>query len=512
MLIARYVPFAHPFHQLWFHMRYYIIQLRLFLFTCLLLASRAQSIFALDAGYSYAVYANGEKPYVEINLEIASSSIFFVKTDSTHVQGAVEVLIIFKQGERVANYETFQLNSPILTSPMHLLDVKRFAIENGDYEVELVFIDVNKRTNKSEIIFPLKVEIQPKPYLSELQLLRSFKPDESAHPFTKNGYYLEPLPFRYYNKSAERIAFYAEMYNTDLFAKEPYLVRYFVEELAGNGYTRLAAVGSQRKKPSSIDAMLGQMAINELPSGSYRLTLELRDNQNAVICTRSLEFQRSNPPAEPFIAGKITDEDLSKQFVEKLTEEELVYALRAIRPVTPQTQTEALQNVLAHGDPKQMRYFLFNHFVNLNNLQPEAIYTRYMEVARAVDKLYNSGFGYGFETDRGLIFMKYGKPDDMVKVTDDPSAPPYEIWLYYNYPATKQTNVKFLFYNQTLSPGDFALLHSNARNERNNPRWEVDLYGKLPNEMDTSNGSNYHDATQMVRNTGRNARALFNDL
>ena len=62
-----------------------------------------------------------------------------------------------------------------------------------------------------------------------------------------------------------------------------------------------------------------------------------------------------------------------------------------------------------------------------------------MEVAKAVDRLYKSGFGYGFETDRGNIFMKYGKPNDIVTVENDPSAPPYEMWVYNDFPKTKQT-------------------------------------------------------------------------
>jgi GWxTD domain-containing protein len=467
---------------------------------------------ALDVGYTYAIFHNGETPYIEVNMEIAASSIYFNKIDSLHMEASVEVLMIFKQGERVVNYEKFVLNSPRLQNPLNLLDVKRFSIENGQYDVEFTYIDINQRDNKRVIAFPLTVQVDAKPYLSELQLLRSFKPDESASPFTKNGYYLEPLPFNFYPRSAEKIAFYAEMYHTDLFAKEPFLVRYFVEELGGNGFSRLAAVGSQRKKPSDIDGLLAQMSITDLPSGSYRLNVELRDNQNQIVCKRMLEFQRSNPPVEPFIAGKMTEEQLKLQFVEQLTEEELVYALRAIGPVTPQTETEALTNVLANKEPKSMRFWLFNHFVRTNNLDPEAAYKRYLEVAKAVDKLYKSGFGYGFETDRGNIFMKCGKPDDVVKVNDDPTAPPYEIWIYYNYPATRQSNVKFLFYNQNLSPNDYSLLHSTARNERNNPRWEVELYQKRPGEINTSGGSNYHDATQMQGNTNRNARSLFNDF
>ena len=73
-----------------------------------------------------------------------------------------------------------------------------------------------------------------------------------------------------------------------------------------------------------------------------------------------------------------------------------------------------------------------------------------MKVAEKVDLYFKSGFGYGFETDRGYTYLKYGPPADIVTVEDEPSAPPYEIWVYYDFPMTSQSNVKFLFYNPII--------------------------------------------------------------
>ena len=82
--------------------------------------------------------------------------------------------------------------------------------------------------------------------------------------------------------------------------------------------------------------------------------------------------------------------------------------------------------------------------------------------------------------------------------------------MYYDFPKTKQKNVKFLFYNPTLAGEDFMLLHSNARGEINNPRWERELYKRNAGEQ--FEGDNYHDASSMQRNLGRNARAFFEDF
>ncbi|RMF31243.1 MAG: hypothetical protein D6765_02085, partial [Bacteroidetes bacterium] len=64
-------------------------------------------------------------------------------------------------------------------------------------------------------------------------------------------------------------------------------------------------------------------------------------------------------------------------------------------------------------------------------------------------------------------------------------------------------------YNPSLATNGFILLHSNARGEVNNPRWEIELYGQAPMEID---GSNYLDGTRMQDNIGRRARRLFEDF
>jgi hypothetical protein len=74
---------------------------------------------------------------------------------------------------------------------------------------------------------------------------------------------------------------------------------------------------------------------------------------------------------------------------------------------------------------------------------------------------------------------------------------------------TNQRNVKFLFYNPTLAGDDFVTLHSTARGEISNPRWERDLYARNAGEQ--YDGDNYQDATQMQRNVNRNARVYFED-
>lgn len=476
----------------------------------LIMACWAQFAQALDAGVSFAAYQTPDgKSYIEVNLEIAAGSIMYRHIDSTRMQAGAEVLILVKDGETVVNYEKYILQSPAVTFPESLLDVKRLAVNQGAYTLEVLVTDINDASNLDQFTSPVNVRFGSQITLSDVQLLRSFKPDNSDSPFTKNGFFLEPLPFNFYDRSANLLAFYAEVYQADKSVKDgKYKVRYVIEKELGNGQRNLIAAGSQDKKAVAVDALLVQMDISTMESGNYSLTVELRSMNNELLATRTLVFQRINPSLD-FKVSEITDEVVEKQFVQKLDKDQLKYSLRAISVLMLGEQSTTIMNVLKSGDEKQMRFFLFRHFVEKDPNNPEQAYREYMAVADAANVKFRSGFRYGFETDRGRMFLRFGQASDIVHVEDEPGAPPYEIWVYYKFPSTGQNNVKFLFYNPSLAGDDFILLHSTARGEISNPKWERELYKRNPTEY---TDDNYNDATSVQRNSGRNARAYFEDL
>lgn len=466
---------------------------------------------ALDIGISYAVYATPDQPYVEINLEVAAGTVMYRHVDSTHLQAGVEVIMLIKKGDQVAAFQKYVLNSPVVIFPQTLLDVKRLPVPPGEYTLEVQVQDLNDSLNTKTVQQPLVVAVPATIYLSEVQLLRGFKTDNSDNPFTKNGYLLEPLPFAFYDQLAIKMAFYAEVYHADKTIRDTssYLVRYFIERDKGNGVKTLISSGSQRKKPGPITAILVQMDIKKVESGNYLLTVELRNKANELLASRSTAFQRSHPLFKVDEA-EMTDELVAQQFVQRMDEKSLRYALRAVGVLASGDDAQTVKNILTSNDPKQMRFYVFRHFARQDPNDPEAAYTTFMQVASAADKKFKSGFRYGFETDRGRTYLRFGRPDDMIHVEDDPAAPPYEVWVYNNFPKTNQSKVKFLFYNPSLAGEDFIILHSNARGEINNPRWERVLYAK--NAGEEYEGDNAQDATTMKSNVNRHARQYFEDL
>ncbi|MDA8692722.1 GWxTD domain-containing protein [Saprospiraceae bacterium] len=234
--------------------------------------------------------------------------------------------------------------------------------------------------------------------------------------------------------------------------------------------------------------------------------IEIHQKDKTLITEIEKTFSVFHPLVEYEMLYK-SDNYFESSFVQFLDREELDYSLKAIFPRIGNNKTGILNQVIASKDLKTKRYFLFSYWRNFSD-DPKSIYDKYMEVAKAIDVRYANNVGYGFETDRGHYFLKYGRPSNIVTVVDEPSAPPYEIWIYNYMPETQETNVRFLFYNPSLVSNDFRLLHSTCRGEVSNPRWELELY------IDDTQGqnNNFLDGRTTQDNFNRNARRFFTDL
>ena len=253
--------------------------------------------------------------------------------------------------------------------------------------------------------------------------------------------------------------------------------------------------------------MLLKLPIDKLPSGNYHVLVEVFDKLKNTVDVKKIDFIRSNPEFDKeYWMSYNEDEDYS--FVTDFSDEELDYALRAISAIVYEPKKSLMNFIIREAPPRARKKFLIDFWNEFSPSAPEVSYYKFMEVAKAIDIEFNSNVGYGFETDRGYMFLRYGKPSNVLSIDTEPDSYPYEIW-YYNYlKETNQTNVRFIFYNKSLVHNDFSLLHSTCIGERQFPAWEAELYRKgleVP-------GNNPIDDLNVQDNWQRNARRYFNDF
>lgn len=116
----------------------------------------------------------------------------------------------------------------------------------------------------------------------------------------------------------------------------------------------------------------------------------------------------------------------------------------------------------ATPDEKQKRFLEFWSNRNLaskvlNNELMEEYYSR-VEYA---NKNFATSYMEGWRTDRGMVFIQYGSPQNIERHPFDSDNKPYEIWYYYDQ------NREFIFIDET-GFGDYRLRYP-----------ETDLWGRI---------------------------------
>lgn len=479
---------------------------RHFLSLVIILLSTFSTLSALDASVTYARFYPSTGAYVEVYLNIIKSELTI--GDGTN---GVEVLITFTKDDNIEVFNKYILKVPRSKAddPADLIDLQRFGLKPGSYTLDVEMVDVNDASKTLKYSNTIDIADPAESMMSDIQLAANVTVSKTEDKLSKNGYRIEPLLDNFMSRYQSVLPFYVEIYNADSKIKEDFMVQYSIvtREDDKNKTPKVILEKYKRLKPEPIIPLILKLDLEQLKSGNYDLVVQIKNRDKVLIDTRSARIYRSNPNA----AYMVTEENkggIDESFVQLIKDEDLDYYLKSINPIVSADLRERLKNVEGSKDVTAKRIFLDKYWFDAYGASAAVAFEKYSEVAKVVDNSFNSGFGYGFETDRGYMYLKYGQPDDVVSVEDEPSAPPYEIWIYNNIPLFNQTNVKFLFYNPSLSTNGFILLHSTCRGERRNPAWEVELYRDATSEQ----GGVTVDTENVADNLNRNARRYFNDF
>ncbi len=459
----------------------------------------------IDADVHFGVYYQDELPYLEVSLHIVGSTLEEKIVTNAGVETRVNVLVTVKADEQIVDFEKYALRSPLAKNPSDFIDLRRFVLPPGNYTVEIKIVDQLKKSNQFNLQQEITIaEWKQEMFVSPISLLSNVKPSrEQDNPFFKYGNLMEPAAFHFFHQQMNKLYVFSEIYNADQSGQENLAVKLSIENL-DNDIDPI--VKYKRFKSSSKEVFIDMIPIVELSSGNYKLIFQVVNSAQEVMLEEERYFQRSNPQKDRDLLIN-SEYDLEGNFINSLTPEELEYNLIALSPRLPPSDQVTVNLLLSENNIKGQKFFLYNYWVTVDPVTTEETFRHYEKIAQAVDNKFYNAVGRGFQTDRGYIFLKYGRPDNMIAVENEPSAPPYEIWFYDKLDLTGEVNVRFLFYNPSLAGYDFQLLHSTSRNEKQNRQWELELYSDAVNEID----GNRVDATRMKDNLNRRAREYFED-
>lgn len=475
-----------------------------FLFLLLGLVSFQQGFSTISAGMNVFTYYEDQQPYIEINMHIVGSSVTLRELNTTEVESEILAQFFITQENDTIIADAYRLKSPKGLKAQDFIHLQRYKLAPGNYRINVVLTDILNIDNTYTYFKNLEIdELNDDFQQSKTKLLASIAPsDQSQHSLFKYGYIMEPAAFHFFHKDMSIVYAYKELYNVNSLSSDSLRVDYKLIE--DNVNTKIIESKTTMLYPSEKNLLIEGFSLKKIPSGNYIFVFDIHRNGYHFV-QDTVSFQRSNPALDTKLLAE--EDGFVNSFIQKLSPDELDYALKGLAPRLGSLERGRIDHVIRRGTPKSKKFYLYNYWVNYDPINTERTFNQYMDILDAVDKKFYSAYGRGFETDRGYVFLRYGQPDNVISVEDEPTAPPYQIWFYDRVDRTGQSNVKFLFYNPNLGAYHYELLHSTCRGELQNRQWEIELYRDAPNEID----GNRMDATTMKDNYNRRAREYFED-
>ena len=439
----------------------------------------------LNPFVSTTIYnAPGQTPYVENALAFECKSVVYKQFQPGKFKATLEIVTAFRKGEETT-FSKVSLDSPIVTDTTNLsgafVDQQRFPLANGEYEMEIIITD--KGSDKAPVRLTVTVEVdypQDVPAVSDILLFDDYRKVTQPSACTKSGYDFVPRVFPFYSASTDKLQFYSELYNSDrLYDEGKYMVSYYIETAESSSLMQ-SYYFTKRFDVAKVNPLLNSIDIKDLPSGNYYLVVEMRDRSNAVICSNSVFFQRSNPGVG-YKMNDLSGVNVANTFVSNVANiDTLRKYIRYFEPISTETERDYALGLVRTDDVTTMQQYIYNFWAIRSPMNPRDAFNDYLAAVSRVNKSFSNTSTPGYRTDRGYVFLKYGQPDQIVESPNEPGAYPYQIWHYYV--VANQRNKKFVFMSKDDSTNDYQLIHSDVIGELNNYRWKLEVYSRIYGE------------------------------
>jgi GWxTD domain-containing protein len=428
--------------------------------------------------FSFATfYSHEQGSYIETYLSILGKSVYFTNISEHVYQAQLEVTYLIKSGDNIVDFKKYVLHSPEVNDTSDvaftIVDLQRFAIPNGQYEIELKLIDLHSPYGAIVIEEAFSLDYTADAVsVSGLQLIERYSKTEEINPLSKSGYDLVPLPINFYPQNIHSLTFYVEIYNTLLLGEdEPILIKSYIQQYE----TKQPAsnlLHFKRVQSKAVSIYMHEFNIEQLRSGNYFLVVEVRDKNNELLTTNQLFFQRSNQSADTFdLLADIPKQSFAYNFKSKTI---LSDNIRSLRPIASEFEKNFIDKNFLNEDIETLQRFFYVFWIERDAHNPEQSWKKYEQEVKKVQASFATLIKKGYETDRGRVYLQYGAPNSISKQEHEPNAYPYEIWHYFSL--NNQKNRKFVFYNRDLATNDYELLHSDAIGEIQNLQWQLRLH------------------------------------
>ena len=485
------------------------IKLIFFIATLVIASSAIASPLAI---FNYKIFYIPERgPVVETYFDISGRSVILVDNGEGVLKSQVEITMIFKKGEEIVTFDKKVVDSPDMAADeiVDFIDIDRFIIPSGKYELEIHIVDLNDPTEDKQVT-NLEITIPPMPsgvFVSDIELVSAFKKTSEPGVYSKSGYDILPMVDDSELKAAmNEVVFYAEIYGAtpeavgEMFLARAYLADASTDEMVPSTVINL------RRKAGTVVPIINRLPISEVGAGNYNIVIDVISSENENLATQKIAVARS-VPEKPLDLDNLTDKEIADSWVNKYDNKGVLFEyFHSLRPISNKSELFVMDNSMRKFNEVELTYLQRYFYGFWQTREPEKSEEAWLEYKAKVDlvqKEYGTANKRGYETDQGRIYLKYDSPNQIVDRPNEPSSYPYIIWQYYK--AGDYNNVKFVFYDPSLLRQDYQLIHSeNMPGELTNYRWQMLLKGRDTPQKDV-------DRTSPTDHYGGRAEDYFNN-
>lgn len=268
------------------------------------------------------------------------------------------------------------------------------------------------------------------PSISGVQFAREVRSSEKESKFNKGDLRIIPSVSRVFNTDTDsNLIYYQEIYPgryKDKYLKFVSKVYHRAKGFVYSDTLKLGEIDSVHRSTYSID-------INNLIPGFYELEIRLEGRRGKAF-------------------GKIIEEFELELTAESIFRTDYETAIEMIKYVA----TRAEYNALNEAKTPEERRQIWDSFWELRD---QDLYSRenpnryeYFRRIRHANRYFSIMRREGWKTNRGMIYITYGEPDEVEDFPFELSTKPYQIWHYYKSSPPRQ----FLFVDEWGS-GDYEL-------------------------------------------------------
>ena len=427
------------------------------------------------------------QPYIETYVTVLGNSLLPKKTEA-NFQNAINFEVKILRDSTIVKANKYNLLGPIYSDSLNspaFIDNQRYSLPNGTYTLQMTLIDKNQPSKKAtKINQPFIVSFnQTQIQSSSIQILESFKKTTTPTSLSKSGFDLVPYNINYFPETTKELCFYFETYNTDTFLgkNKPFIYQYYLEN--SDNIVKLNSYGDFKKQTTNIvNPLLAKMNISNLGSGNYNLVIELKDENNITHIQKKYFFQRLNKAVDIVALNKYNEKKTINEYFGACNNiDTLKMFVECLWPIANGLDKERIINQSVKKDPILMKNYAIDFWQRraADTANPLKLWAEYYKSVQEVMVLFKCGKQKGYYSERGRVYLQYGKPSQRSIQNAEENTFPYEIWQYYtlNDKATNHnfTNRKFVFVNRNIGDDCHILIHSDMRGELNNDRWQFEV-------------------------------------